>query len=74
MRLIYSYENSLIAWLVVYNSLAAMSDFFGGLKSGNVRFTDARSNGDGPLPTSLSGPEGINSDPYGPSARVRRAH
>jgi hypothetical protein len=42
-----------------------MSDFFGGLNSGNVRFTDARINGDGPLPTSISGPEGINGDPDG---------
>jgi hypothetical protein len=41
-----------------------MSDFFGGL-SGNIRFTDARINGDGPLPTSLSGPEGINGDADG---------
>jgi hypothetical protein len=42
-----------------------MSDFFGALNSGNVRFTDARINGDGPLPTSISGPEGINGDPDG---------
>ena len=42
-----------------------MSDFFGSLNSGNVRFTDARINGDGPLPTNLSGPEGINGDPDG---------
>jgi hypothetical protein len=42
-----------------------MSDFFGGLQSGNMRFTDARIDGDGPLPTSLSGPEGINGDPDG---------
>ena len=42
-----------------------MSDFFGGLTGGNIRFTDARINGDGPLPTSLSGPEGINGDPDG---------
>jgi hypothetical protein len=42
-----------------------MSDFFGGLNSSNVRFTDARINGDGPLPTNLSGPEGINGDPDG---------
>ena len=42
-----------------------MSDFFGGLTSGNMRFTDARINGDGPLPTSLSGPEGINGDADG---------
>ena len=40
-----------------------MSDFFGSLNPGNVRFTDARINGDGPLPTNLSGPEGINDDP-----------
>ena len=42
-----------------------MSEFFGGLNYSNVRFTDARINGDGPLPTSLSGPEGINGDPDG---------
>jgi hypothetical protein len=42
-----------------------MSDFFGALNSGNVRFTDARINGDGPLPTSISGLEGINCDPDG---------
>jgi hypothetical protein len=42
-----------------------MSDFFGGLTGGNIRFTDARINGDGPLPTTLSGPEGINGDPDG---------
>jgi hypothetical protein len=42
-----------------------MADFFGGLSSGNVRLTDARINGGGPLPTSLSGPEGINGDPDG---------
>jgi len=42
-----------------------MSDFFGGLTGGNIRYTDARINGDGPLPTSLSGPEGINGDPDG---------
>jgi hypothetical protein len=42
-----------------------MSDFFGGVLSGNIRFTDARINGDGPLPTSLSGPEGINGDADG---------
>jgi hypothetical protein len=42
-----------------------MSDFFGGLSQGNIRFTDARIDGDGPLPTSLSGPEGINGDPDG---------
>ena len=41
-----------------------MSDFFGGL-SGNLRFTDARINGDGPLPTTLDGPEGINGDADG---------
>jgi len=45
--------------------MTSMSDFFGGLNSGNIRFTDARINGDGPLPTSLSGPEGINGDPDG---------
>jgi hypothetical protein len=37
-----------------------MSDFFGGLSYSNIRKPDARINGDGPLPTSLSGPEGIN--------------
>jgi hypothetical protein len=42
-----------------------MSDFFGGLTGGNIRFTDSRIDGDGPLPTSLSGPEGINGDPDG---------
>lgn len=42
-----------------------MSDFFGGLTGGNIRFTDARINGDGPLPTSLSGPEGIHGDADG---------
>jgi hypothetical protein len=42
-----------------------MSDFFGGLNYSNIRFTDARINGGGPLPTSLSGPEGINGDPDG---------
>jgi hypothetical protein len=42
-----------------------MSDFFGSLTGGNIRFTDARINGDGPLPTSLSGPEVINGDPDG---------
>ena len=42
-----------------------MSDFFGSLNSSNVRFTDARINGDGPLPTNLSGPEGISGDPDG---------
>jgi hypothetical protein len=42
-----------------------MTDFFGGLTGGNIRFTDARIDGDGPLPTSLSGPEGINGDPDG---------
>lgn len=45
--------------------MPGMSDFFGALNAGNVRFTDARINGDGPLPTSLSGPEGINGDPDG---------
>jgi hypothetical protein len=42
-----------------------MTDFFGGLDSGNIRFTDSRINGGGPLPTSLSGPEGINGNPDG---------
>jgi hypothetical protein len=42
-----------------------MSDFFGALNSGNVRFTYARINGDGPMPTSISCPEGIKSDPDG---------
>lgn len=45
--------------------MTCMADFFGGLSSGNIRFTDARINGGGPLPTSLSGPEGINGDPDG---------
>jgi hypothetical protein len=40
-----------------------MSDFFGGLSG--IRYTDARINGDGPLPTTLSGPEGINGDADG---------
>ena len=39
---------------------------FRGLTGGNIRFTDARiGSKDGPLPTSLSGPEGINGDPDG---------
>ena len=42
-----------------------MTDFFGGLTGGNIRFTDAWIDGDGPLPTSLSGPEGINGYPDG---------
>ena len=42
-----------------------MSDFFGALNQGNVRYTDSRINGDGPLPTTLSGPEGINGSPDG---------
>jgi hypothetical protein len=42
-----------------------MTDFFGSLTGGNIRFTDERIDGDGPLPTSLSGPEGINGDPDG---------
>ena len=41
-----------------------MADFFGNLGSG-IRFPDARINGPGPLPTSLSGPAGINGDPDG---------
>ena len=45
--------------------MRVMSDFFGALNSGNYRFTDSRINGDGPLPTSLGGPEGINGDPDG---------
>lgn len=40
-------------------------DFFGNLHS-NIRFPDARINGDGPLPTSLDGPAGINGDADGP--------
>lgn len=40
------------------------SDFFGNLRSG-FRMPDARINGGGPLPTSLSGPAGINGDPDG---------
>ena len=39
-------------------------DFFGSLHSG-MRFPDARINGGGPLPTSLSGPAGINGDADG---------
>ena len=42
-----------------------MSDFFASLTQGNVRFPDARINGDGPLPTTLSGPAGIHGDPDG---------
>lgn len=41
-----------------------MSDFFSDLHSG-IRFPDARINGGGPLPTTLSGPTGINGDPDG---------
>jgi len=41
-----------------------MSDFFAQLGS-NIRFPDANINGGGPLPTSLSGPAGINGDPDG---------
>jgi len=41
-----------------------MSDIFAAL-SGGIRFPDARINGGGPLPTSLSGPAGINGDPDG---------
>jgi hypothetical protein len=36
----------------VYNTCSSMTDFFGGLTGGNIRFTDARIDGDGPLPTS----------------------
>jgi len=42
-----------------------MSDFFAALTQGNVRFPDARIDGDGPLPTTLSGPAGIHGDPDG---------
>ena len=42
-----------------------MSDFFASLTQGNVRFTDARINGDGPLPTTLSGPAGVHGDADG---------
>jgi hypothetical protein len=41
-----------------------MSDFFAQLGS-NIRFPDANINGSGPLPTSLSGPAGVNGDPDG---------
>jgi len=41
-----------------------MSEFFSQLGS-NIRFPDANINGGGPLPTSLSGPAGINGDPDG---------
>jgi len=41
-----------------------MSDFFAQLGS-NIRFPDANINGGGPLPTSLSGPAGVNGDPDG---------
>ena len=40
-----------------------MAQLFGGLSG--FRFPDARINGDGPLPTQLSGPAGINGDPDG---------
>jgi hypothetical protein len=40
-----------------------MADFFGNLQG--FRFPDARINGGGPLPTDLSGPEGISGDPDG---------
>ena len=39
-----------------------MSEFFAQLGS-NIRFPDANINGGGPLPTSLSGPAGVNGDP-----------
>ena len=42
-----------------------MSDFFASLTQGNVRFPDDRIDGDGPLPTTLSGPAGIHGDPDG---------
>ena len=42
-----------------------MSDFFAALTSGNVRFPDARIDGDGPLPTTLSGPAGVHGDADG---------
>ena len=41
-----------------------MTDFFSNLNSG-IRFPDARIGGGGPLPTTLSGPAGINGDPDG---------
>ena len=41
------------------------SDFFAGLSGSGIRFTDARINGPGPLPTELSGPAGINGDADG---------
>jgi len=41
-----------------------MSDFFAQLGS-NIRFPDANINASGPLPTSLSGPAGVNGDPDG---------
>ena len=41
-----------------------MADFFSNLGSG-IRFPDARIGSVGPLPTSLSGPAGINGDPDG---------
>ena len=49
----------------IFNKTIRMSDFFGALNQGNVRYTDSRINGDGPLPTTLSGPEGINGSPDG---------
>ena len=42
-----------------------MSDFFSSLVGGNIRFPDARIDGDGPLPTNLSGPTGIHGDADG---------
>ena len=41
-----------------------MSEFFSQLGA-NIRFPDANINGGGPLPTSLSGPAGVNGDPDG---------
>ena len=49
----------------VYNKLLGMSDFFSSLTQGNVRYPDARINGDGPLPTTLSGPAGVHGDADG---------
>jgi len=44
--------------LLIYNSLALMADFFTGVY-GNIRFTDSRINGGGPLPDDLrGGPQG----------------
>jgi hypothetical protein len=40
--------------LLIYNSMALMTDLFAGV-SGNIRFTDSRINGGGPLPDDVRG-------------------